>query len=693
MKKYIIIVAALFLFVQSSYSQKKAFSIADLYKIKNAGAPVVSPDGSLVAFTLTESDLPKGKTKTDIYVMKSDGSDIKDLTPKDNNDYNPVWSNDGKGIYFVSSKPGSPQLFYYSFADDSSTQITNISMGIDDPKLSPDGALVAFSTDVYPECGADDNCNRITDSAASNGPVQAYVADHLLFRHWTDYSAGKYTHIFICDLKNKTYKDVTPGNFTSPTFMLGGGIGYNFSPDSKELCYVSNHESHPEASTNSDLWVVPVTGGDAVNITSENKAWDGSPIYSPDGKYIAYRTQKIPGYESDKFNIAIYDRATMLSKIISESFDNWIDDFLWNPDSKSIYFTGDVDGYSPIYNIDITSSKITEVSGQKSVAGFDVSPNSKLIYYTASNIDKPREICLLNLTNDLSMQLTEFNKKFLDEVDVRPAEKLWVKGADGKAFEVFLVKPHNFDPNKKYPLILNVHGGPQGQWMDSFRGDWQVYPGAGYVLAFPNPHGSTGYGQQYTAEISTDWGGLVFDDLMKLTDTLETLPYVDKNRMGAMGWSYGGYMMNWFQAKTKRFKCLASMMGLFDLTSMWGATEELWFPNWDLKGQPWNSDLYTKWSPSSYVKDFSTPALIITGEKDYRVSYTQALEYFSTLQTLGIDSRLIIFKNDGHWPSNVKSMPLYYDAHLDWFHKYLGGDPAPYDVNEMVKNLSFKDGK
>jgi dipeptidyl aminopeptidase/acylaminoacyl peptidase len=255
---------------------------------------------------------------------------------------------------------------------------------------------------------------------------------------------------------------------------------------------------------------------------------------------------------------------------------------------------------------------------------------------------------------------------------------------------VFIVKPHNFDPNKKYPLILNVHGGPQMQWMDSFRGDWQIYPGSGYVLAFPNPHGSTGYGQEYTAEISTDWGGLVFDDLMKVTDSLETLPYVDKDRMGAMGWSYGGYMMNWFQAKTKRFKCLASMMGLFDLTSMWGATEELWFPNWDLKGQPWNSDLYSKWSPSNYVKDFATPALIITGEKDYRVSYTQSLEYFSTLQTLGIDSRLIIFKNDGHWPSNVKSMPLYYDAHLDWFHKYLGGDPAPYDVNEMVKNLSFK---
>ena len=693
MKKYIILVVAVLLFIPSSFPQKKAFTIADLYKIKNASAPVVSPDGSLVTFTLSEYNLPKGKTKTNIYIMRSDGADIKDITPNDNNDYNPVWSADSKGIYFISDKSGTPELFYYNFADDSASQVTSISTGIDDPVISPNGELVAFSTDVYPECGADDNCNRITDSAASNGPIQAYVADHLLFRHWTDYSAGKCTHIFIYNLKNKSYTDLTPGNFVSPTFMLGGGIGYNFSPDSKELCYVSNHEKHPEATTNADLWVVPVTGGDAVNITAENKAWDGSPIYSPDGKYIAYRTQKIPGYESDKFRIALYDRATKETKIITENFDNWIDDFLWNNDSKTIYFTGEAEGCSPIYKIDLASGKITDVSGQKSVAGFDISPNGKFIYYTASSIDKPREIYLLNLTNDLTMQLTEFNKKFLEEVDVRPAEKMWVKGAGGRNVEVFIVKPHNFDPNKKYPLILNVHGGPQGQWMDSFRGDWQVYPGSGYVVAFPNPHGSTGYGQEYTAEISGDWGGLVFDDLMKITDTLETLPYVDKDRMGAMGWSYGGYMMNWFQAKTKRFKCLASMMGLFDLTSMWGATEELWFPNWDLKGQPWNSELYTKWSPSSYVKNFSTPTLIITGEKDYRVPYTQALEYFSTLQTLGIDSRLIIFKNDGHWPSNVKSMPLYYDAHLDWFHKYLGGDPAPYDVNEMVKNLSFKDGK
>ncbi len=671
-------------------AQKKAFTIADLYKVKMVGAPSVSPEGNMVAFTVSDYNLPKGSSNTDVYVMKPDGSAVENITNDPHADYDPVWKTDGSGIYFVSTRTGTPELFLYTFGDKKTVQVTDLTTGVDAPVLSPDGNLVAFSTDVYPECGANDQCNKTIDSASSKGPIQAYVADHLLFRHWTDYSGGKYTHIFIYDITNKTYTDVTPGKYVSPTFMLGGGVGYNFSPDSKELCFVSNHDPHPEASTNADLWTVSVTGGEAVDITKDNKAWDGWPIYSPDGKYIAYRTQVIPKYESDRFRIALYDRATQKSNIITNAFDNWVDDFKWSPDSKTIYFTGEVEGYSPLYKIDLAGDKITPVSSQQSIFGFDISPDGKDIYFLARSVDKPGELYKISTANRLYVQLTDFNKKLLEEVDVRPAEKMWVEGADGKKVEVFIVKPHNFNPTKKYPLILNVHGGPQGQWMDSFRGDWQVYPGAGYVVAFPNPHGSTGYGQAYTAEISGDWGGKVFEDLMDVTDALAKLPYVDKDRMGAMGWSFGGYMMNWFQAKTTRFKCLASMMGIYDLKSFWGGTEELWFPSWDLKGQPWNSDEYSKFSPSSYIKNFSTPTLIITGQRDFRIPYTQAIQYFSTLQTLGIDSRLIIFKNDGHWPNYIKSMPLYYDAHLDWFHKYLGGGPAPYDVHKMAENLSFE---
>lgn len=672
----------------SVYAQKRAFTIADLYKVRYVSGPVISSDGNHIALVESGADLPAGKSYSNIYVMDVDGSNKTAITT-DGKSFEPFWGNDAKNLYFVSTRSGSSQIYCYSSEDGKVLQVTDFSMGVENPVLSPDNKMLAFSSTVYPECGANSQANKETDSIAINGPVQAYLADHLLYRHWTEYSAGKCTHIIIYNLAEHTYTDVTPGDFVSPVFMLGGGVGFNFSPDSKELCYVSNHTDHPEANTNADLFLVPVTGGKAVNITKGNEAWDGSPVYSPDGKYIAYRKQEVPCYESDRFSVAIYNRESGTSEVLTSNFDNWVDEVKWNKDSKSIYFTGQVEGYEPVYKIDISTRKITPVVSGKAISSFNLDFKGN-IYYTASTTGKPTALYRENLKAKTVTQLTFLNKVLEESVDIRPSEAMWLEGADGDKVEVFIVKPHNFDPNKKYPLILNVHGGPQMQWMNSFRGDWQVYPGAGYVVAYPNPHGSTGYGQKYTRAISGDWGGKPFVDLMKVTDVLAKLAYVDSTRMGAMGWSYGGYMMNWFQARTKRFKCLASMMGLYDLRSMWGATEELWFPNFELKGQPWNSELYKKFSPSEYVANFVTPTLIMTGQRDFRVSYTQSLQYFSTLQTLGVPSRLIILKNDGHWPNNVKSMPLYYDAHLDWFHKYLGGAPAPYDVEKMIKNqVSF----
>ncbi|HEX9253840.1 MAG TPA: S9 family peptidase, partial [Ignavibacteriaceae bacterium] len=443
-------------------------------------------------------------------------------------------------------------------------------------------------------------------------------------------------------------------------------------------------------STNTDIYLMPLGGTQNVNITLANDAWDGAPTFSPDGNYIAYRTQLIPGFEADRFRVAVFNTKTLQSEVLTEDFDYTTNDLSWSADSKSIYFVADYKGYSPVYKVDLDTKKVVQVTDDKAVRGYQVSKDDQVVYLTFSTVDKPAEMFSYTVNSNAYAQITYFNKKLTEEVDIRPAEQMWVEGADGVPVHVFIVKPHNFDEYKRYPLIINVHGGPQMQWMDSFRGDWQVYPGSGYVVAFFNPHGSTGYGSKYTEAISKDWGGKVYEDVMKVTDALEKLRYVDSDRMGAMGWSFGGYMMNWLQGQTKKFKCLASMMGIFDLESMWGSTEELWFANWDLGGQPLNSELYKKYSPSNYVQNFSTPTLIITGEKDYRVPYTQSIQYFTTLRSLGIDSRLIIFKNDGHWPNNVKSMPLYYNAHLEWFHKYLDGDPAPYDSKELVKNNVFK---
>ena len=515
------------------------------------------------------------------------------------------------------------------------------------------------------------------------------MTDKLLFRHWKEYNGEKKSSLILYNIESNYYQLLAESEWLSSSFMLGGDVKFSISPDSKEVCYMLNPDLNIAASTNSDLLVLNIATGKTVNLTKENKAWDGYPLYSPNGFFIAFKIQTIPGYESDRYRLAIYNRSTKSISVLTEDFDYTVNDFRWGEDSETLYVTADVEGYSPLYSINVHSLKITPLSGKQAVFQFDVASAQNQVYYMARAVQKPGEIYRVSTTDNFIQQMTSFNQKLLDEVDVRPAEQMWVEGAEGKKVHVFIVKPHNFDAGRKYPLILNVHGGPQGQWMDSFRGDWQVYPGCGYIVAFPNPHGSTGYGHEYTEEISGDWGGKVYEDVMKVADTLEQLPYVDKDRIGAMGWSYGGYMMNWLQANTKRFKCLASMMGVYDLKSMWGSTEELWFPDWDLKGQPWNSDIYQKFSPANFAKNFSTPTLIITGEKDYRVPYTQSIQYFTTLKTLGIDTRLIIFKNDGHWPDFVKSMPLYYNAHLEWFNKYLGGDPAPYDSKKLILNTQF----
>ncbi len=686
MKSYLHkILIFIFLLTCFTLAQKKPFTIDDLYKVKNVDNPVLSSSENKIAFTVTDYNLNEGKSSAGIFIIDNDGNEITNIGDEKKTFSKPMWSPDDNTLYFINSS----QLYSYNFESKQTKQLTNWAMGISAPILSPDGNYVAFTTDIYPECGIDNECNKNTDSSAIKGPIQAYIADALLYRHWTKYNREKEYHLFIYDIKNNSYRDLAKSEWLSDEYKLGGDAKYSFSPDSKELCFISSPEKNLAASTNGDLYTISISGGTPVNITSSNKSWDGSPNYSPDGKYIAYRLQEVPDFEADRYRLAIYDRASKQSKILTEPFDYDADNLEWGSDSKTIYFTAEVEGYQPIYSVNINSLKISEVSEKLSIFNYDVSPKNNSIVYNARTVAKPGEIYKLDLASKESKQLTFFNKQLLSEVDFRSAEQMWVEGADGIKVQVFIVKPHNFDETKKYPLILNVHGGPQSQWMDSFRGDWQIYPGAGYIVAFPNPHGSKGFGQEYTNEISRDWGGKVFEDLMKVTDALEQLPYVDTARVGAMGWSFGGYMMNWFQAKTKRFKCLASMMGIFDLESMWGATEELWFVNWDLGGAPWMSDDYKKYSPSNYAKDFSTPTLIITGEKDYRVSYTQSVQYFTTLQTLGIDSRLIIFPNDGHWPNNVKSMPLYYNAHLEWFHKYLGGGNAPYDSKEMIKNLEF----
>jgi dipeptidyl aminopeptidase/acylaminoacyl peptidase len=674
-------------------AEKRAFEVSDYYRSQFVGSPEMSPNGQLVAFPVRSYDLEEGESWSQIWMMRPDGSGLRQMTSGKNNDTGPLFSPDGKYLLFSSSRSESSQLWKMPVDGGEPQQLTDFSPGVSDPVFSPDGKYIAVTSEVYPECGIDTDCHDNIADALDEGKLNVHVADDLLYRHWTSWADGKTSHVLLVDADTgDLVKDMTPGSWVSPTFSLGGHRGYDFSPDSTELVFVSNRDADQASSTNADLWLVPLEGdieeATATNLTADNDGWDGAPLYSPNGRYLAFLSQETPGYEADLYRLSLYDRKTKTTRRLNDrdSFDNWIDDMTWLPDSSGFYFQAEEAGRSPLFTIDLDGS-IQKRHTDANIAGWKLTPDAKAIVYARRAIGSPPEIFRVEASGGPARRLTDFNAALEAEVDIRPAEEIWVDAGDYKV-QVFLVKPHGFDPQKKYPLILNVHGGPQSQWADSYRGDWQVYPGKGYVVAFPNPTGSSGHGQDFVDAIGCDWGGRVFDDLMKVTDALEELPFVDKNNMGAMGWSYGGYMMMWFEGHTDRFKTLAAMMGLFDLPSFYGATEELWFPEKDLCGTPWDSDHYERWSPSRHVDNFKTPALVVTGELDYRVPYTQSLGFFTALRKKGIDSRLVVFPDAGHWPA-WHEMAFYYNAHIDWFHKYLGGEPATWDVLEHARNKVF----
>ena len=674
---------------------KRAYEIADYYRSINVGSPVPGPQGQHVVFTVGRSDFEENEKWTEIWRMSPDGSDLRRLSRGRHNDFNPIFTPDGKQILFVSDRGGTYQIYRMKVNGGKARKLTSFPMGLWNPVLSPDGRQIAVTSKLYPECGADAECNREIADGRKSGPLSVHVADDLLYRHWTSWRDGAYTHILLVDVKSgEVLRDLTPGRQDSPTFSLGGGRGYDFSPDGKHLVYVSNHESDAAESTNTDLWLVPledeIDEETAVNLTAENKGWDGAPLFSPAGRRIAFRSQETAGYESDLIRLAVYDLDTQSTRYLTDraSFDDWVVEMAWTDDSQGLVFEAEHHGRTPLYTIDLDQGRVEHLHTHAYLNGWSFTKDGAKILYSRRSISEPHEIFSVASDGGEPTRLTQFNADLEAEVDIRPAEELWVDGDGDYKVHLFLIKPHDFDPQKKYPLILNVHGGPQGQWSDSYRGDWQVYPGKGYVVALPNPTGSSGYGQDLVDGIACDWGGQVFRDLMKVTDALEELPYVDQDRMGAMGWSYGGYMMMWFQGHTDRFRATAAMMGLYDLPSFYGATEELWFPEKDMCGTPWDSEQYDRWSPSRYVKNFKTPSLVVTGELDYRVPYTQSLNYFTALQKQGVPSRLVVFPDSGHWPG-WQEMAFYYNAHLDWFHQWLGGEPAPWDLEEHSRNGIF----
>lgn len=671
---------------------KRPFAIADHYRTAMVGTPHASSGGGPVAFDVTRYDLEAGQSWSEVWVLDPATGATRQMTFGRRHDTTPVVSPDGRRIAFVSDRSGEMQVWTIAVDGGEARRLSGFPGGVSAPVWSPDGRFLAVTADVYPECGGDAECNRTIREDVEGGPLAVVVADRLLHRHWTEWRHGRFRHVLLLDGgTGEVVRDLTPGPWDSPPLGASGGRGYDFAPDGRSLVFVSKRDREPALSTDADLWLVDLeqeVPGPPRRLT-DGPGWDGDPTFSPDGLRIAYRSQARAGAEADLYRLAVLHVPSGEVELLTdrERFDDWVTSAAWAPGGRSLVFGAERRGRQPLHRVDLVSGEIRELLVDGAVKGWTVAGGEAVV--SLSRVGSPPELYGVGLESGGARRLTRFNADLEAEVDIRSAEEMTVRTEDGREIQVFVVTPHGFDPDRRYPLILNVHGGPQSPWRDRYRGDWQVYPGAGYVVAFANPTGSAGFGQDLVDAISCDWGGRVFDDLMRVTDALAELRWVDEDRMGAMGWSYGGYMMMWFEGHTDRFRALASMMGVYDLRSFASSTEELWFPFHETCGPPWEID--DRWSPSTYVESFRTPCLVITGERDYRVPYTQSLQFFTDLQLREVPSRLVVFPEAGHWPSWYE-MAFYYTVHLDWFARYLGGDPPPWDPTAFARNQVFGGG-
>ena len=664
---------ALFFVASGLAAPKLPFDVQALLKINRISEAALSPDGSTVAFTVQTVDIAQNTKPQQIYVVPAQGGAPRQITHDGVNNESPRWSPDSHHIAYLSNRSGSMQIWLMNSDGGEARQITNISTEAGNPQIAPDGKKVLFTSDVYPDC-PNDACNRVRLEAEKNGKVKARSYTSLLFRHWTEWQSARRSHLFVAPIGGGAAKDLTPGPSEVPPFSLSGSGDYAVSPDSTEVCYTMNSDPVPAVSTNADLFVVSIEGGEPKQVTT-NPGADLDPHYSPDGKMLAYRSQARAGYESDRWRLMALERASGKLTSVTEALDRSIDSFAWSPDSSRIFFTAEDRGRRAIQMI-AASGGATRVivNGASSMDDVQLSADSKMMIFVQQSGSAPVEIYRAASSGGPPVALTHLNDELLAPYALTPLEEFWVDAPDKAHIHSFLVKPPGFVESQKYPVLFLIHGGPEGEWGEEWTYRWnaQVFASAGYLVVMPNPRGSFGYGQKFTEEINSDWGGKAYEDVMAVADHVAALPYADADRMGAAGGSYGGYMVDWILGHTTRFKALVSHAGVFDLRSMAGATEELWFPLWEFQGMPWdNPDVYAKWSPSYFVKDFHTPTLVIHGELDFRVPYTQGLQLYTALQMEKVPSKLLVYPDEGHWILKPQNSVLWYNTFLEWMGEWV----------------------
>ncbi len=667
-----------FAFANVFAQTNSAFTFNELVKLRRVGDPQLSPDGRTVAFTIGDVDKEANRTLTQIHTVSIDGGAPKQISRDTKSSNSPRWSPDGKRLAYTSGG----QIWTMNADGGDRKQITKISSGAGNPVWSPDGAMLAFNSDIYPECQTDE-CNAQKAAYAESGKMQAKVTERLLYRHWTDWRNRLRTHVFVVSSNGGGARDVTPGDFDAPPYGASTGTDYAFSPDSKEILYLKNPDKVEAVSTNSDVFIVSLSGGEAKNITVANRGYEASPAYTPDGKYILYRSQKTEGFEADRWRIMRHNRQTGETVELTVGFDQQVDEMTLSPDGKTVYFTAGERGFAPIFMVPLEPNfKLKIATHVKTVApnGFfsnlSVLPDGKTLVMIGSSMTAPAEIYKTSIERPEAMtNLSNANAA----LNLAKAEEIEWTGAANAKIHGYVVKPANFDASKKYPLIVLIHGGPQGAWNNNWGYRWnpQMFANAGYVVFMPNPRGSTGYGQKFVDEISADWGGKAYTDILNGTaEVLKKNQYIDKNRVGAAGASYGGYMVDWLLGHNTdprvKFKAFVSHAGVYNLESMAATTEELWFVKYEFKGMPWeNPTNYNKWSPHKFAAKFDTPTLVTQGEIDYRVPVDQSLQLYTALQLKNVPSKLIVFPDEGHWIMKPQNSEFWYSEVLGWFEKHL----------------------
>ena len=666
--------ALITLFVASIAFAQRPMRFEDLAAIHRIGGAQLSPDGKWLAYDVSTPDLAANKSFSGIYVIPSAGGGTpKLISDAKHQDNGPAWSPDGKTIAYVSNRDGvAHQIYLYDVAGGTSRKASDLAGGAGSVKWLPNGSGLLAVSDIYPDCGVDPACIKQKTAAEAAVPTKARVLTGLMYRHWKAWQEPTRSHIIHVPLNGDAPRDLTPGAFDAPPFSVGGGDEFDVSPDGKELVYAQDTNPHPEVSTNSDLLIVPIAGGTAKRITTRTGA-DTSPHYSPDGRWIAYRSQARAGYESDLWELWLYDRTSGTSHQVVNDFPNWVESVTWAPDSKSMFVIAPYGGRDLVYEVTL-DGKFSAIEGNGSTGAVAVSNDKQTLYCSRSALTGPTEIYSVNRKTAVAQRLTHENDALLTGLQMGTTRSVYWTGADNARIQGHLMTPPGFDPAKKYPAIVLIHGGPQGAWGDAWSYRWnpQMFAARGYVILMPNPRGSSGFGQKFVEEISGDWGGKAYIDIMNGVDMLAALPYVDGTRIGAAGGSYGGYMVDWILGHTDRFKALVSHAGVYDLKSEYGVTEELWFPEWEFKGNPWdNPELYERWSPDNFVRNFKTPTLVTHGELDFRVPINQGLELFTALQRRGIPSKMVYFPDEGHWVLKPQNSKLWYQTVGDWFDQWL----------------------